>query len=108
MDKIGRGKALSTNSLTPGTKEAHIIVKGLVQGVGFRFFAFKEAQRWHIKGWVRNKSDGSVELKAQGENEALKQFLKALKEGPPASIVEEVLVNYQPISQEYFDFKVIR
>jgi acylphosphatase len=88
--------------------EAHIIVRGLVQGVGYRFFAEAVAKRLNIKGWVRNKADGSVEIVAQGSPNQLEQFITELKQGPPAAVVEEVQVNYKPAITTYSDFKVVR
>ena len=46
----------------------HIVVNGLVQGVGFRYFTVTQARRLGVRGWVRNCRDGSVELEAQGSS----------------------------------------
>lgn len=71
----------------------HIIVRGDVQGVGFRFFTLREAQRWGIAGWVRNRRDGTVEIEAQGEEAALEGFVESVREGPPYSGVESAEVS---------------
>lgn len=89
-------------------KEAHITVRGLVQGVGYRFFAVEIAKRFNIKGWVRNKADGTVEVTAQGQSSQLEQFIKELKQGPPSALVEEVKVNYKSAATVYSNFKVLR
>ena len=61
---------------------AHVIVSGMVQGVGFRYYALREAERAGVSGWVRNRRDGTVEIEAQGEEEALEAFLAAVRPGP--------------------------
>src|SRR3954462_4536517 len=65
-------------------------VRGRVQGVGFRWFVEREAQTLGIVGWVRNRSDGSVEVLAQGSREQLFAFRAKLHEGPRAARVDEV------------------
>ena len=68
----------------------HVRVTGLVQGVGYRFFAFSAARRLNLTGWVRNCVDGSVEAEAQGGRTAIAQFLSQLKLGPRWSQVNNV------------------
>ncbi len=71
----------------------HYLVSGRVQGVGFRFFAFTAAAREGIHGWVRNTADGSVEVSAEGDVEALDRFERSLRHGPPGARVEHVDVT---------------
>lgn len=59
-----------------------LIVKGRVQGVGFRHFARIEATKYNITGFVRNKIDGSVLIEAQGESTALESFIASMHIGP--------------------------
>ncbi len=65
-------------------------VRGRVQGVGFRWFVEAEAAKLGVAGWVRNRSDGSVEVLAQGSREQLFALRAKLHEGPRASRVDEV------------------
>lgn len=65
-------------------------VEGRVQGVGFRWWTKKLAAEHGLVGWVRNRGDGSVEVKARGHPEAVAGFRDALREGPPAARVEAV------------------
>lgn len=82
-------------------------IYGRVQGVGFRYFTWKEAKKLGIKGSVRNRADGSVEAVAQGNEEQLEVFEQWLKLGPRTAKVERVIVNvHREISSE--DFLVIR
>ena len=74
------------------------VVHGRVQGVGFRYFVLREARRLGLDGWVANESDGSVRVVADGERAPLAALLEALHEGPPASIVERVIVNWPPVA----------
>jgi acylphosphatase len=69
------------------------LVRGRVQGVGFRWFVEREAHILQIAGWVRNNSDGTVELQAQGTREQLAGLHGRLREGPRASRVDEVEVS---------------
>ena len=66
------------------------LVRGRVQGVGFRYFVQREAVRLGLTGWVRNLDDGSVETHAQGSAAALDDFAGALHSGPRFSDVRSV------------------
>ncbi len=66
------------------------VVRGRVQGVGFRMFAARVARELGLDGWVRNLPDGrSVEAVAGGDPQALAEFERRLREGPPNSFVAE-------------------
>jgi acylphosphatase len=71
----------------------HYLVTGRVQGVGFRYFTRDEAVREGLHGWVRNASDGGVEIAAEGDQEALDRFERAVRRGPPLARVELVEVT---------------
>jgi len=63
-------------------KRIHLIISGRVQGVGFRYFCLEQAERLGITGHAQNRSDGSVEVEAQGTEEKLEQFATAVSIGP--------------------------
>jgi len=65
------------------------IVTGRVQGVGFRHFVHRAAAVEGLHGWVRNLADGGVEIRAEGESAALERFERQVRQGPPASRVDE-------------------
>ena len=66
------------------------LVRGRVQGVGFRWFVEREAHILQIAGWVRNDPDGSVEVLAVGTREQLAGLRSRLQEGPRAARVDDV------------------
>ena len=66
------------------------VVRGRVQGVGFRYFALREAADLGVQGWVANEPDGSVRCRAEGPRPVLEAFLAALREGPPGARVDHV------------------
>jgi acylphosphatase len=66
------------------------VVRGRVQGVGFRWFVEREAHILGIAGWVRNNHDGSVEVLAMGTREQLSGLRSRLQEGPRAARVDDV------------------
>ena len=69
----------------------HFLVKGRVQGVGFRWFVHREAAEIGLRGWVRNTEDGHVEVLAAGEPEQLEDLMKALGQGSRGSRVDAVI-----------------
>ena len=69
------------------------LVRGRVQGVGFRWFVEREAHILKIAGWVRNNLDSTVKVLAQGTREQLAGLHQRLREGPRAARVDEVAVN---------------
>lgn len=81
-------------------------VYGLVQGVGFRYFARQTARRLNLQGYVRNQEDRSVEVVAEGEKRALDQFLAQLKQGPSAATVESVDAKWLPSRHTFRSFEV--
>jgi acylphosphatase len=66
------------------------VVRGRVQGVGYRWFVEREAHILGIAGWVRNNADGSVEVLAQGTRDQLSGLRSRLREGPRAARVDAV------------------
>ncbi len=72
------------------TRAVRYLVRGRVQGVGFRWFVMREATRLNLKGYVRNLPDGSVEVCAQGIPGSLEALSAALANGPPGGRVAGV------------------
>lgn len=72
-------------------KAIHLKIRGTVQGVFFRAETKEVADSLGITGWVRNLSDGSVEVFAQGEENALEKFEAWCTHGPPGAVVTQVV-----------------
>lgn len=84
------------------------IVRGQVQGVGFRWFVWREAKRLGLGGFVRNLPDGTVEVVSQGLEKSLEVLERALAQGPPGARVEAVERLQAPAELEVaksFDIK---
>ena len=84
------------DTFTGMIKHYNIIVKGRVQGVGFRYATQREARLWGIRGFVKNLPDGSVYIEAEGEQEILQQFARWCHEGPSQARVEDIEVSEAP------------
>ena len=81
-------------------------IRGRVQGVGYRFFAERTAQRLGVRGWVRNLPDGDVEVHAQAAADVLQQFRSELERGPRFAEVREVTEQVlEPVSFSSFDVR---
>lgn len=88
---------MTSTEKTPQARR--FIVRGRVQGVGFRWFVEREAHILGIVGWVRNNADSSVEILALGTRDQLAGLRSRLRAGPRASRVDEVEESEaQPIS----------
>ena len=76
------------------------VVRGRVQGVGFRWFVMAEAERLQLGGYVRNLADGSVEVVSRGPEDALETLEHRLRRGPPAARVDEVATVQVPLERD--------
>ena len=83
-------------------------IRGVVQGVGFRYFAQRSAARHQVLGYVRNMADGSVEALAQGSENKVEAFKHDMAAGPRFSQVEEVEELVIEPSREYSSFRIER
>ena len=79
--------------------ELHVVVRGRVQGVGYRWFVREAARQLGLAGWVRNRPDGSVEIVADGDGAALGSLRHALEQGPPGASVATVDAADVPADQ---------
>ncbi|MFC0323601.1 acylphosphatase [Gallibacterium melopsittaci] len=82
------------------------IIYGLVQGVGFRYFTWREALRLGICGWVKNQTDGSVLVVAQGSEQQLMQFKQWLQQGPKTATVQYVETITVDSDKQYDSFSI--
>lgn len=84
----------------------HIVVDGRVQGVCFRHYCREQAERLGVKGFVRNKYDGKVEIVAEGEDEVVGRFAAWCRRGPPAARVLSCVEKQQPPTGEFESFAI--
>ncbi|MBN1260648.1 MAG: acylphosphatase [Anaerolineae bacterium] len=81
-----------------------IVVYGIVQGVGFRYYTVNNAMRLGVAGWVRNQYDGTVEIWAEGPRERLEQLIVAVRRGPSYSRVDRLDTQWQLSTGEFSSF----
>jgi acylphosphatase len=74
-------------------RSARLRITGRVQGVGYRAWALQMANRFGLRGWVRNRSDGSVEALVIGEDDAVARLVEACRGGPFGARVSDVAVS---------------
>lgn len=86
----------------------HMWVTGRVQGVGFRAHVEYHASQIGVTGWVRNVGYDSVETVAEGTRAQIDKFIAAVKQGPPASRVDDARVEYETVTGEFQEFGVKR
>ena len=84
------------------------VIRGRVQGVGFRFFVYDVAHEYGLRGFVRNLYDGNVEIQADGEEEVLRDFLQEVKKGPPLAIISHIDSEWQEQDRGFYDFQITR
>ncbi len=95
----------------PDDKElqrVHIVVRGRVQGVGFRAHVQYSGRQIGVTGWVRNVGYDTVEAVGEGQRAKLDRFVEAVKTGPVGSQVDDAEVEWQNATGEWSDFQMRR
>lgn len=82
-----------------------IVITGVVQGIGFRYFARMAANRTGTFGWVRNCEDGSVEIHCEGDESSLQNFILEIRKGPDGLLVDQFDVKEVP-ADFYYGFEI--
>lgn len=88
-------------------ERVHLMISGDVQGIGFRAWVRGKAKELGVVGWVKNRSDGAVEVVAEGEPEALGALIKECQQGPDVAWVEKVGVTWEEATGEFVSFDVV-
>lgn len=83
-----------------------ILVEGLVQGVGFRYFVKTNAERYNIKGFVKNMNSGDVYIEAEGTEQTMQEFLPQVKRGPRVAHVRKMTVEKMDELKNFTKFEV--
>jgi acylphosphatase len=87
-------------------KSVRLYIKGTVQGVFFRQFIKENAERYNVKGFVRNLEDGRVEVFAEGNQEEVEKMIELCKSGPKHSRIENVEIKEEKF-QDLKEFKLL-
>jgi acylphosphatase len=85
---------------------AHVIIRGMVQGVYFRAHTRDEAKAHNVTGWVKNRSDGGVEAVFEGSEDGVKKVVAWCHKGPAWAQVTDVQVDWQDHAGEFKDFSI--
>jgi len=84
----------------------HIIVSGMVQGVGYRFFVQRHARHLGLGGWVKNLPSGEVEIMAEGNRSRIEILIKSLRTGNPYATVRNLQVNWEDFQNQFTGFDI--
>ena len=85
---------------------AHILVSGLVQGVGFRYFVNRTAVALGLRGYVRNLYNGHVEIEVEGNRSLIEEFIKRVKVGPRAAQVSDLKIDWVAPEHQFREFQI--
>ncbi|MEM2991408.1 MAG: acylphosphatase [Halobacteria archaeon] len=86
--------------------QAHIFAHGRVQGVNFRYYVQRKAEELGLKGYVRNLSDGRVEILAQGSRDNLKELISYVRSSPGLSFVTDLEVSWEEAKVDLGGFRI--
>ncbi|HEX2964329.1 MAG TPA: acylphosphatase [Syntrophorhabdaceae bacterium] len=87
-------------------KRIHLVAKGIVQGVYYRYNTMRMAGEYHVTGWVRNRSDGSVEILCEGTEENLNRMILWCEKGPAGARVNEIEKQWEEYTGEFKTFEI--
>lgn len=88
-------------------KRLHLVITGDVQGVGYRAWVKREAKRFALTGWVKNRRDGAVEITAEGRENDLQDFLNDCAKGPEMARVTGISETWSDATGEFVNFDVL-
>jgi acylphosphatase len=87
-------------------KRVRILIEGRLQGMNFRYYTQQQAQKLGLAGFVRNLSDGRIEIDAQGDDESVEQMLAWCQDGPQSAHLKSILFRYDEPSEHLTGFTV--
>ena len=85
---------------------AHLLISGMVQGVGFRWFVMRKANEYNLKGYVRNLYSDDVEVEVEGNRGLIQEFTKELRIGPRSAQVADIKVQWKEYQGKYRNFEI--
>jgi len=89
-----------------GLVSAHLIISGLVQGVGYRWFVMRKAEEYNLKGYVRNLYNDDVEVEVEGYRPMILDFIKELKIGARSAHVTDIKIEWGKYENKYKNFDI--
>ena len=87
-------------------KTAHLIIKGTVQGVGFRYYTRRLADSLGLSGYVKNLPDGNVEIEAEGDKQSLQDLIRDLQTKDMAEYISSLETEWSAYRHKYSDFVI--
>ncbi|HSW96916.1 MAG TPA: acylphosphatase [Candidatus Saccharimonadales bacterium] len=88
--------------------QAHLIIIGLVQGIGYRQFVKSHAKKLNVGGWVKNLPDSSVEALLQGNKKSIEELVSLCKKGPFLAEVTDVHITWEKELTQYTSFSILQ
>lgn len=85
---------------------AHIVVEGLVQGVGFRYYVHRQATSLGLSGIAKNLYDGNVEIEVEGDRSVIEELIKMVKVGPRSAQVTNLVIEWKDFQNRYSRFEI--
>ena len=89
-----------------GMASAHVVISGLVQGVGYRWFVTRKAKEYNLTGYVKNLYNGDVEVEAEGQRAMILDFVRDLRVGPRSGHVTDMKIDWGEYKGRYGSFEV--
>lgn len=85
---------------------AHLLISGLVQGVGYRWFVMRKANEYNLKGYVRNLYTDDVEVEVEGNKGLIQEFIKELRSGPRSAHITDIRIQWRDYQGKYENFDI--
>jgi acylphosphatase len=85
---------------------AHLLISGMVQGVGYRWFVLRKAKEYDLKGYVKNLWDGDVEVEVEGRQSLIIDFAKELKIGSMSANVTDIKMDWGAFESKFKGFEI--
>ncbi len=89
-----------------GRVGAHLLVSGMVQGVGYRWFVMRQAKEYKLNGYVRNMYDGDVEVEVEGNRGMIIDFVEDLKIGLHSAHVTDIKIEWSACENKFKGFEI--
>jgi acylphosphatase len=85
---------------------AHLLISGMVQGVGYRWFVMRKANEYDLKGYVRNLYTDDVEVEVEGEKGLISEFIKELRIGSRSAHITDIKIQWGDYQGKYKNFDI--